>query len=190
MVNLAGLRAWIRWINDHGGLNGHPVNPLVVADDGGDAARNRQLAQQLIEDQKVVALAFDGALDGSGTVNYVTQRGVPFIGGIGTGQYFYESPVYFPQMPQSLALAQIAHGRLRVDGAQQRRARARVGERRAGLVPRSQRLQRGRHRLEPRHSGASAREIVGIRARESIRCSGEQRSGGHGATPAINARVY
>jgi branched-chain amino acid transport system substrate-binding protein len=108
--NLDAIRVWIRYINDRGGLNGHPVNPLIVADDGGDSARNRQLAQKLIEQDKVLALVLDGALDGSGTVSYVTQHSVPFIGGIGTGQYFYESPVYFPQMPQGLALAQSMQG--------------------------------------------------------------------------------
>jgi branched-chain amino acid transport system substrate-binding protein len=97
---LTGLRAWIKMVNDRGGLNGHPVNPLIVADDGGDAGRNRQLAQQMIEQNHVVALMFDAALDGTGTVSYVTQQGVPFVGGIASGDYFYSSPVYFPQMPQ------------------------------------------------------------------------------------------
>jgi branched-chain amino acid transport system substrate-binding protein len=109
---LSGLRAWIKSINDRGGLNGHPVNQLIVGDDGGDSARNRQLAQQLIEQDHVVALVFDAAQDGSGTVSYVTQQGVPFIGGIGTGQYFYQSPVYFPQMPQGYALAEEEQGAL------------------------------------------------------------------------------
>ncbi|HEX9547109.1 MAG TPA: ABC transporter substrate-binding protein, partial [Acidimicrobiales bacterium] len=109
---LDGLRAWIRMVNDQGGLNGHRVNPLIVADEGGDSARNRQLAQQLIEQNHVLALVFDAALDGSGTVSYVTQSGVPFIGGIGTGQYFYQSPVYFPQMPQGIAAAEITLGEL------------------------------------------------------------------------------
>jgi branched-chain amino acid transport system substrate-binding protein len=113
---LLGLRLWIKMINDRGGLNGHPVNDLIVADDGGDSARNRQLAQQLIEQNKVLALVFDAALDGSGTVGYVQSQGVPFIGGIGTGNYFYESPVYFPEMAmglpsgQALALAQLEEG--------------------------------------------------------------------------------
>src|SRR5713101_7421637 len=107
---LDGLRAWIRMINDQGGLNGHRVNPLIVADDGGDSARNRQLAQQLIEQNHVLALVFDAALDGSGTVSYVTQSGVPFIGSAGVGQYFYQSPVYFPQMPVGFAFDEIQLG--------------------------------------------------------------------------------
>ncbi len=110
--NLDGLRAWIRMINDRGGLNGHPVNPLIVADDGGDSARNRQLAQQLIEQNHVLALVFDTALDGSGTVSYVTQSGVPFIGSAGAGQYFYQSPVYFPQMPVGRVAAETNLGEL------------------------------------------------------------------------------
>jgi len=107
---LAGLRAWIRMINDHGGLAGHPVNQLIVADDGGDSARNRQLAQQLIEGDHVLALMFDGSLDGSGTVSYVQEQRVPFIGGIGDGQAFYTSPMYFPQMPQGDVFAQTLAG--------------------------------------------------------------------------------
>jgi branched-chain amino acid transport system substrate-binding protein len=107
---LVGLRAWIRMINDQGGLNGHPVNPLIVADDGGDSARNRQLAQQLIEQNHVLALVFDTALDGSGTVGYVTQSDVPFIGSAGVGQYFYQSPVYFPQMPVGFAFDEVQLG--------------------------------------------------------------------------------
>jgi branched-chain amino acid transport system substrate-binding protein len=109
---LDGLRAWIRMINDQGGLNGHPVNPLIVADDGGDSARNRQLAQQLIEQNHVLALVFDASLDGSGTVGYVTQSGVPFIGSAGAGQYFYQSPVYFPQMPVGFASNEVSLGEL------------------------------------------------------------------------------
>jgi branched-chain amino acid transport system substrate-binding protein len=104
--DLAAIRAWIRYINDKGGLNGHPVNPLIVADDGGDSARNRQLVQKLIEQDKVVALIFDVALDGSGAVSYVTQQGVPYVGGAGIGQYFYESPVFFPATPQGLVNAE------------------------------------------------------------------------------------
>lgn len=123
---LAGLRAWIRLVNDHGGLDGHPVNQLIVADDGGDSARNRQLAQQLIEQDHVVALVFDGALDGSGTVPYVTQQGVPFIGGIGTGEYFYQSPVYFPQAAQGSALAETGAGLLQ--------EAAKQGKRRIGVI--------------------------------------------------------
>jgi branched-chain amino acid transport system substrate-binding protein len=105
-------------VNDQGGLNGHPVSPLIVADDGGDSARNRQLAQQLIVQDHVLALVFDGALDGSGTVSYVTQSGVPFIGGIGAGQYFYQSPVYFPQMPQGFAASEVRLGELAQTRAQ------------------------------------------------------------------------
>jgi branched-chain amino acid transport system substrate-binding protein len=109
---LAGLRAWIKMINDRGGLNGHHVNDLIVADDGADSARNRQLAQQLIEQNHVLALMFDNALDGSGTVSYVTQQGVPFIGTAGVGDYSYQSPVYFPQIVAGNDLAETAVGAL------------------------------------------------------------------------------
>jgi branched-chain amino acid transport system substrate-binding protein len=101
-----GVRIWVRWINDHGGLNGHPVEHLV-ADDGGDPSRHRSLVQEFVEQRKVIAFVGNPeALTGQGSVDYLTKAGIPVVGSEGAGQWFYESPSYFPQGSTGNALLQ------------------------------------------------------------------------------------
>jgi branched-chain amino acid transport system substrate-binding protein len=101
-----GVRIWVRWINDHGGLNGHPVEH-IAADDGGDPSRHRALVQEFVEQRKVIAFVGNPeALTGQGSVDYLTKAGVPVVGSEGAGQWFYESPVYFPQGSTGNALLQ------------------------------------------------------------------------------------
>jgi branched-chain amino acid transport system substrate-binding protein len=91
-----GVQAWVKYINDRGGLNGHTVK-LVSADDGADPARHRSLVQQLVETQKVIAFIANGeVLTGAGSVDYLTQKGIPVIGNEGGSDWFYSSPTYFP----------------------------------------------------------------------------------------------
>ena len=91
-----GVQAWVKYIDDRGGLNGHPVK-LVAADDGADPARHRSLVQQLVETQKVIAFIANGeVLTGGGSVDYLTQKGIPVIGNEGGSDWFYSSPTYFP----------------------------------------------------------------------------------------------
>jgi branched-chain amino acid transport system substrate-binding protein len=92
-----GVRLWVRFINDKGGVNGHKVE-LVTADDGGDPSRHRALVQEFVEQRKVLAfVANPEALTGPGSVDYLTKAGVPVVGSELAGQYFNESPTYFPQ---------------------------------------------------------------------------------------------
>ncbi|MCA1845667.1 MAG: ABC transporter substrate-binding protein, partial [Actinobacteria bacterium] len=94
-----GVQMWARWINDRGGVNGHPVK-VVVADDGADPARHRALVQQLVETQGVIAFVGDGeVLTGASSVEYLTQKGVAVIGNEGGSEWFYSSPTYFTQIP-------------------------------------------------------------------------------------------
>jgi branched-chain amino acid transport system substrate-binding protein len=101
-----GVRVWARWINDRGGVNGHPVD-VIVGDDGGDPARHQALVQEFVEQDKVLAfVANPEALTGQSSVAYLTKAGVPEIGSEGAGQWFYQSPVYFPQGSTGNALGQ------------------------------------------------------------------------------------
>jgi branched-chain amino acid transport system substrate-binding protein len=71
----------------------------IVEDDGGDPARGRSEVQDLVESKKVIAFVYNSApLAGQGTVDYLTQKQVPVIGSEGTSEWFYSSPVFFPQM--------------------------------------------------------------------------------------------
>ena len=91
-----GVRVWVRWINDHGGLSGHRVE-LAVADDGGDPSRHLAFVKEFVEQRKVIAfVANPEALTGPGSVSYLAGQGVPVIGSEGAGDWFYSSPNYFP----------------------------------------------------------------------------------------------
>ena len=101
---LVAIQAWVQATKDAGGLNGHPIR-LVVGDDGADPARHRQLLQQFVEERGVKAFLFNGApLSEQAGKDYVTKKRVPVIGGAGGSTIYYESPMYFPQMAQGIAL--------------------------------------------------------------------------------------
>jgi branched-chain amino acid transport system substrate-binding protein len=94
-----GVQVWVKWINDRGGLNGHPVK-LIVVDDGGDPARHKAAKQDLIERKGVQAFVGDGEpLAGESSVDYITSKGIPMVGNEGGSDWYYKSPMYFPQAP-------------------------------------------------------------------------------------------
>ncbi len=51
-------KAWASWVNDNGGVNGHPVE-LIVKDDGNDPARALRAARELVEQDQVMAIVGD-----------------------------------------------------------------------------------------------------------------------------------
>src|SRR5688500_10610493 len=72
---------------------------MYFADDGGDPARHRELVQQLGARDKVNAVVMHlTPLAGQASVDYLTQKRIPVTGDSGAGQWFYESPMFFPQM--------------------------------------------------------------------------------------------
>ena len=90
-----GVQVWSRWINDRGGVNGHPIK-FVVADDGADPARHRALVQQMVETQGAIALVGNGeVVTGASSVEYLSAKGIPVIGNEGGSDWFYSSPTYF-----------------------------------------------------------------------------------------------
>ncbi|MEW6472005.1 MAG: ABC transporter substrate-binding protein [Actinomycetota bacterium] len=93
---LRGLQAWVAATNARGGLACHPVK-LLWADDGFDPARNQALHKQMAEQEKVVAFTYDASpLAGAASVGYVESKQIPVIGNEGAGDFFYDSPFYFP----------------------------------------------------------------------------------------------
>ena len=50
------VQVWGRWVNDNGGLNGHRVR-IVVGEDGGSPAGFNSRAQQMVEQEDVLAFA-------------------------------------------------------------------------------------------------------------------------------------
>lgn len=102
-----GVRVWVRWINDRGGISGHAVT-LLQGDSGADPARHRALVQQFVEQKKVVAFVGQpgDVFSGSGSVDYLTKAGVPVVGSEGGANWYYQSPVFFPQMVHGRILVQ------------------------------------------------------------------------------------
>lgn len=93
-----GAQVWVKHINQRGGLGGHEVRYLIF-DDAGDPARHRAQVQEAIEVRQAIAfLANAEAITGSGSIEYITGKGVPVIGSDGAGAQFYASPMFFPQM--------------------------------------------------------------------------------------------
>ena len=97
---IEALQVWQRFVNDRGGLDGHPVRILFV-DDGGESARHLAAMRDLVERDKVIAFVQDSAPIGNGrsSIPYIESKRVPVIGSETGSPWFYDSPMYFPQAP-------------------------------------------------------------------------------------------
>jgi len=92
-----GVRAWGQAVNARGGIDGHPVK-VIIAEDGGDPARHRSLVQSMVEQDGVIAFIHGfNPSTGQAAVEYLTKKGVPVVGSDPSSNWYYDSPVYFPQ---------------------------------------------------------------------------------------------
>ena len=73
-----GLQAFVQWTNAHGGIHGRRL-VLKFCDDQGSGDQNQACVHQLIDSDKVFALASTAILDYAGAP-YVNSKGVPDIG--------------------------------------------------------------------------------------------------------------
>ena len=88
--------AWADWINANGGINGHPVQ-VIVMDDKGDPATAQAAGQQFISDGVAAIIvssdnlvsAFDSA---------AIAKGIPLIGGPSDSSDWYTKPGMFVTM--------------------------------------------------------------------------------------------
>ena len=105
---IKALQAWVNGINAGGGLHGHPVK-LIVGDDGGDPAQHRALVQQFVEQNHVLAFVYnDAPLTGQASVDYLNRKHIPVVGSELAGQWFYQSPMFFPQAASGLVLTDVS----------------------------------------------------------------------------------
>jgi branched-chain amino acid transport system substrate-binding protein len=96
-AGLPAIQAWGKWVNAHGGLNGHPVQ-ITTADDGGDPSRNLQLTRNMVENQGVIAFVGNIVpLSLAGSQSYLEQSGIPSVGGDLANMLWWGSPIFFPQ---------------------------------------------------------------------------------------------
>jgi branched-chain amino acid transport system substrate-binding protein len=84
-----------RYVNEHGGLSGHPMQ-VVTGDAGGDPARALSLVRDMVENKGVVALMGNlWVFSANGPRQYLEEHKVPVIGGDGTTKVWDDSPMYF-----------------------------------------------------------------------------------------------
>lgn len=104
------LQIWAAWVNDHGGVNGHPVKVYVV-DDGMDPQRYQAAVKDLVENKHVIAFVDNFApFTVQAGVKYLEQKHVPVIGGDCAEYVWNQSPLLFPQCPSYVnGMYDIAH---------------------------------------------------------------------------------
>ena len=95
---LKGVQVWVSYVNAvKRGLNGHAVR-LIVYDDGTDPARARAQTQKAIEQDHVIAFLLNAnPFTGESTVSYINEKRVPVVGTAGGENWYYDSPMFFPQ---------------------------------------------------------------------------------------------
>jgi branched-chain amino acid transport system substrate-binding protein len=74
--------AWVKSVNGHGGVAGHPVQ-LDVKDTKGDPATGQALAGQLVGDASVLGVVLVDASGESSYAQTLSDGGLPVIGGAG-----------------------------------------------------------------------------------------------------------
>jgi branched-chain amino acid transport system substrate-binding protein len=106
------IRAGVAAANASGGINCHPIK-YVVKDDGGNPSLNQSQAAELVEQDKIIAQVFqNNPFSGKASFNYLNANKVPVIGGEGGGEYFHESPYYYPVAASGADLYRSSFGML------------------------------------------------------------------------------
>jgi branched-chain amino acid transport system substrate-binding protein len=105
--------AWAKWVNAHGGINGHPIK-LIQKDNKGDQALAVSQVKEMVEQDHVIAFVSnqDGSLN-AGYADYLKEKGIPVLGGsVFTLDPWVGNPMFYPQgitaIPDITALVAIA----------------------------------------------------------------------------------
>jgi branched-chain amino acid transport system substrate-binding protein len=88
--------AWADWINANGGIDGHPVQ-VIVMDDKGDPATAQAAEQQLASDGvAAIIVSSDNVVSAYDAA--AIAKGIPLIGGPSDEDDWYTKPGMFPTM--------------------------------------------------------------------------------------------
>ena len=91
------IGVWQAYVNQHGGLNGHPVH-VYIEDDGADPSTSVSDVEQEVSQDHVVAFVGNlMPLTVQASVSYLQQQNIPVIGGDASSTTWWQSPVLFPQ---------------------------------------------------------------------------------------------
>jgi branched-chain amino acid transport system substrate-binding protein len=91
------IEAWSKWVNAHGGINGHPIK-LIEKNDQGNQAVAVSDVEQLVQQDHVIAFVAnqDGSLI-TGYSSYLDQQKIPVLGGSIYTLDWNSNPMFFPQ---------------------------------------------------------------------------------------------
>ena len=91
------MGVWQAYVNQHGGLNGHPVH-VYIEDDGADPSTSVSDVEQEVSQDHVIAFVGNlMPLTVQASVSYLQQQNIPVIGGDASSTTWWQSPVLFPQ---------------------------------------------------------------------------------------------
>ncbi len=85
-------QAWVKWINSHGGLAGHPVKLLFSDDQTNPGVATTDVGKFI---QAHVAAIIDNSQEDADWINQVDAAGIPVIGGVNS-VLGYTNPDVFP----------------------------------------------------------------------------------------------
>jgi branched-chain amino acid transport system substrate-binding protein len=91
----ATLRVWTAWVNEHGGLNGHPVQ-MQSYDDQGDPSTAVSFAKQLDSAGAIAFLWNYSLFTSQSLVPAIEKLKIPWIGGDDFDPAMYSTPYMFP----------------------------------------------------------------------------------------------
>ena len=88
--------AWAKWVNAHGGINGHPVQ-IFSEDDGGDPVKAQAAEKKLVDADNVIALVVaTDTLIGVYDADAIS-KGVAVVGGTSNGpDWFQKAGMFAP----------------------------------------------------------------------------------------------
>jgi ABC-type branched-subunit amino acid transport system substrate-binding protein len=90
----AMAKAYARWVNAHGGINGHPLKVLTCNDDN-DSVQAARCARRAAE-ENVVAVVGSYSQHGRSFLAPLENADIPYIGGYGVTDDEFTSPLSYP----------------------------------------------------------------------------------------------
>jgi branched-chain amino acid transport system substrate-binding protein len=99
--------SWEKWVNAHGGINGHPVK-VFFEDSAGDAAKGLSLAKDLVENKHVVAIIPNDPNVDNAIVAYTASQKVPVLSAFPSYPIWHSTPGWFALGIQSVPDGNIA----------------------------------------------------------------------------------
>lgn len=97
-TNMPGMpataEAYARMVNDHGGINGHPLK-VLTCDEHNDSVRAARCAQEAV-DAHVVAVIGSYSQYGQSFMPTLEFAGIPYVGGYGISPEEFTSPASYP----------------------------------------------------------------------------------------------